>query len=154
MFDVQPAERELEQFPIAIVGTGFSGIAMGVMLKKAGIDSFTILEKAGDIGGTWRDNTYPGAACDVPSHLYSFSFEPKSDWSRSFSPQQEIQSYLRHCVAKYDLARHIRFKSEVTGAEFDEARGSWTVRVEDAMPLRARAVVLGNGALSIPSMPS
>ena len=87
-------------FPIVIVGTGFSGIAMAVMLQKAGIESFTLLEKAQDIGGTWRDNTYPGAACDVPSHLYSFSFEPKNDWSRAFSPQAEIKSYLDHCVDK------------------------------------------------------
>jgi cation diffusion facilitator CzcD-associated flavoprotein CzcO len=142
-----------EDFPIVVVGTGFSGIAMGVMLKKAGIDSFTILEKAGDIGGTWRDNTYPGAACDVPSHLYCFSFEPKPDWSRFFSPQQEIHEYLRHCVTKYDLARHIQFHSKVTGAEFDAGTGTWTVRVEGREPLRARAVVLGNGALHVPSYP-
>lgn len=142
-----------ERFPVVIVGTGFSGIAMGVMLKRAGIESFTILEKASDIGGTWRDNTYPGAACDIPSHLYSFSFEPKPDWSRSYSPQQEIQDYLRHCVEKYDLRRHIRFDSEVTGAEFDANAGVWTVRIKDGLPLTARALVLGNGALSIPSYP-
>jgi len=142
-----------ESFPIVVIGTGFSGIGTGIRLKQAGIESFTILEKAGDIGGTWRDNAYPGAACDVPSHLYSFSFEPKPDWSRAYSPQQEIQSYLRHCVEKYDLAKHIRFDSEVTGAEFDEASGTWTVHVTGRAPLRARAVVLGNGALSIPSMP-
>jgi cation diffusion facilitator CzcD-associated flavoprotein CzcO len=143
----------VKDFPIAIVGSGFSGIAMGVALRRAGIDSFTILEKAGDIGGTWRDNTYPGAACDVPSHLYCYSFEPKPDWSRSFSPQQEIQEYLRHCVAKYDLAKHIRFQCEVTGAEFDEASGTWTLRIAGREPLRARAVVLGNGALHVPAYP-
>jgi cation diffusion facilitator CzcD-associated flavoprotein CzcO len=126
---------------------------MGVMLKRAGIDSFTMLEKADDIGGTWRDNTYPGAACDVPSHLYSFSFEPKPDWSRAFSPQQEIKEYLRYCVEKYDLARHIRFGAEVTGAEFDQAEGIWTVRIAGAEPIRARALVLGNGALSVPAYP-
>ncbi len=142
-----------ERFPIVIVGTGFSGIAMGVMLKKKGIESFTILEKADDIGGTWRDNTYPGAACDVPSHLYSFSFEPKPDWSHAFSPQQEIQEYLRHCVSKYDLARHIRFGAEVTGAEFDESMGAWTVHLAGGERLVARALVLGNGALSIPAYP-
>lgn len=142
-----------QPFPIVIVGTGFSGIAVGVLLKRAGIDSFTILEKAADPGGTWRDNTYPGAACDIPSHLYSFSFEPKPDWSRAFSPQREIQDYLRHCVEKYDLRRHIRFNSEVSGAEFDAAAGVWTVRIKDSLPLIARALVLGNGALSIPSYP-
>jgi cation diffusion facilitator CzcD-associated flavoprotein CzcO len=140
-------------FPVVIIGTGFSGIAAGVMLERAGIHSFTILEKADDIGGTWRENTYPGAACDVPSHLYSFSFEPKPDWSHAFSPQQEIQEYLRHCIARYGLGRHIRFGAEVTGAEFDAATGVWTVRIAGQDPMRARAVILGNGALSIPSYP-
>jgi len=143
----------MSDFPIVIVGSGFSGIAMGVQLRRAGIESFTILEKANDVGGTWRDNTYPGAACDVPSHLYCFSFEPKPDWSRAFSPQQEIWEYLRHCVAKYDLARHIQFGKRVTGAEFDPRTGTWTVRIEGAEPLRARAVVLGNGALHVPAYP-
>ena len=143
----------MKDFPIVVVGTGFSGIAMGVLLKRAGIDSFTILEKAGDVGGTWRENTYPGAACDIPSYLYSFSFEPKPDWSSTFSPQKEIQAYLRHCVEKYDLARHIQFHSTVTGAEFDAASGTWTVHVKDRGPMQARAFVLGNGALHIASYP-
>src|SRR5581483_3577079 len=138
---------------VAVVGAGFSGIGMGVLLKRAGIESFTILEKAADVGGTWRENTYPGAACDVPSHLYSFSFEPKPDWSRAFSPQQEIWDYLRHCVAKYDLARHIRFGARVTGAAFDPRAGVWTVRIEGREPMTARALVLGNGALHVPSPP-
>lgn len=143
----------MQEFPIVIVGTGFSGIAMGVMLRKAGIESFTILEKADDVGGTWRDNHYPGAACDVPSHLYCFSFEPRPEWSRAFSPQAEIHAYLRHCVEKYDLRRHIRFGAEVTGAEFDAAAGTWTVRIAGQDPLVARALVLGNGALHVPSLP-
>ena len=143
----------MDDFPIVIVGTGFSGIAMGVHLKRAGIESFTILEKAGEVGGTWRDNTYPGAACDVPSHLYCFSFEPKPDWSRAFSPQEEIWEYLRHCVRKYDLARHIRFHRKVSGAEFDERTGAWTVRIEGGESLQARALVLGNGALHVPALP-
>jgi cation diffusion facilitator CzcD-associated flavoprotein CzcO len=141
------------ELPVVIVGSGFSGIAMGVMLRKAGIESFVILEKADDVGGTWRENTYPGAACDVPSHLYSFSFEPKADWSHAFSPQDEIQDYLRHCVRRYDLGRHIRFGARVTGGEFDAASGTWLVRVEGRPPIRARALVLGNGALHIPAMP-
>jgi cation diffusion facilitator CzcD-associated flavoprotein CzcO len=143
----------VKTLPIVVVGTGFSGIAMGVLLKKAGIDSFTILEKASDVGGTWRENTYPGAACDVPSHLYSFSFEPKPDWSYAFSPQQEIQDYLRHCVAKYGLEPHIRFGQRVTGGEFDPASGTWTVKIEGREPLRTRALVLGNGALHVPALP-
>jgi len=140
-------------FPIVIVGTGFSGIAMGAMLKRAGIDSFTILEKADDVGGTWRENTYPGAACDVPSHLYSFSFAPKTDWSRAYSPQGEIHDYLRQCVDRFDLRRHIRFSTSVTGAEFDESSGTWTVRLDGGQTLKARALVLGNGALHLAAYP-
>jgi len=88
---------------VVIIGSGFSGLCMGIRLKQAGIDSFTIFEKAGGLGGTWRDNDYPGAACDVESHLYSFSFEPNPRWSRPFAPQWEIQAYLEHCVEKYGL---------------------------------------------------
>jgi cation diffusion facilitator CzcD-associated flavoprotein CzcO len=141
------------QQTVVIVGSGFSGIAMGVMLKRAGIESFVILEKADDVGGTWRENTYPGAACDVPSHLYSFSFEPRAEWTRAFSPQAEIEDYLRHCATKYGLLPHMRFGSTVTGAEFDEASATWTVRVAGAAPITAGSLVLGNGALHVPAMP-
>lgn len=145
--------RPLQDFPIVIVGTGFSGIAMAVQLKEAGIESFVMLEKASDVGGTWRDNTYPGAACDIPSHLYSFSFEPKADWSRTYPLQEEIHAYLRHCIDKYDLRRHIRFDSVVEGAAFDEGTGTWEVKVAGQPAISARALVLGNGALSIPAYP-
>src|SRR5882672_9476226 len=117
----------MSDFPIVIVGSGFSGIAMGVLLKRAGIDSFAILEKAGDIGGTWRDNTYPGAGCDVPSHLYCFSFEPKPDWSHKYAEQPEIQRYLEGCAEKYRLYPHIRFNTEVASARFDEDAGLWRI---------------------------
>src|SRR5512139_2878184 len=109
-----------ETHPIVIIGCGFGGMAMAIELKKRGMNDFVILEKAGDVGGTWRDNTYPGAACDVPSHLDCYSFEPKPDWTRAFSPQQEILEYLRHCAAKYGLTPHIQLHRKVTGAEFDE----------------------------------
>jgi len=142
------------ELPIVVVGTGFSGIAMGVYLKKAGIHSFTLLEKGDDVGGTWRENTYPGAACDVPSHLYCYSFEPNPDWSRSFSPQPEIQEYLRHCVETYGLGPHIRFGQRVAGAEFDTASGTWAVRLASGEVLTARALVLANGALHIPNQPA
>src|SRR3546814_7220118 len=85
-----------------------SDLCMAIQLKKAGIDSFVILEKAGSVGGTWRDNTYPGAACDVQSHLYSYSFEPKHDWTRKFGLQVEIRQYMEDCVRKYGLAAHLR----------------------------------------------
>ena len=88
---------------VAIVGSGFSGLGTAIRLKQEGMDDFVVLERAGDVGGTWRDNTYPGCACDVPSHLYSFSFAPNPDWSRAFSPQPEIFSYLRHCAEHYGI---------------------------------------------------
>src|SRR5665811_1959296 len=100
---------------IAIVGAGFSGIGMGVKLKEAGLD-FVILERAADLGGTWRDNDYPGCACDVPSHVYSYSFELNPDWSQEYAPQAEIQAYLRHVADKYGVTEHIRFNQEVGAA--------------------------------------
>ena len=93
--------------------------AVAFCLKQAGIDTFTILEKAAALGGTWRDNDYPGAACDVQSHLYSFSFEPNPHWSRMFAEQREIKSYLEHCDEKYELLPHLRYGLEVTSTVFD-----------------------------------
>src|SRR5262249_1924352 len=139
-------------FPVVIVGAGFSGLAAGILLKQAGIDSFTIIDKAAGLGGTWRANTYPGAACDVQSHLYSYSFEPNPRWSRSYGPQAEILAYLEHCAAKYGLTPHLRFGLECTGADFDEAAGLWTVHTSRG-DLPARALVMGNGALHLPAYP-
>jgi cation diffusion facilitator CzcD-associated flavoprotein CzcO len=142
----------MQDFPVVIVGAGFSGLAAGILLKKAGIESFTIVEKADGVGGTWRANTYPGAACDVQSHLYSYSFEPNPSWSRSYGPQAEILAYLERCAEKYGLYPHCRFDTAVTGADFDEARGLWTVHTTRG-DLPARALVLGNGALHLPAYP-
>jgi cation diffusion facilitator CzcD-associated flavoprotein CzcO len=139
---------------VAIVGTGFSGLGMAVYLKKAGIHSFALLEKAHGVGGTWRENHYPGAACDVPSHLYSFSFEPNPGWTRAYSPQAEILAYLEHCARKYDLMKDIHFGAEVERASYDEASGKWTVRAKSGLVVTARSLVLGNGALHLPSMPN
>ena len=105
-----------------VIGAGMAGILSGIKLREAGYSDITIYEKADRVGGTWRDNTYPGAACDVQSHFYSYSFEPKHDWSRKFGPQKEILSYMEHCVCKYGLSDHIRFNAEVQEATFDEAR--------------------------------
>src|SRR5512147_1337853 len=113
---------------VAILGTGFSGLGMAIRLKQQGYDDFVVLERADDVGGTWRDNTYPGCACDVPSHLYSFSFAPNPLWSRAYAPQAEILAYLEGCVAKYGLRSKIRFGAEVTDAAYDEARAVWEVR--------------------------
>src|SRR6202012_4367442 len=98
---------------VAIIGSGFSGLGTAIRLKQEGIEDFVVLERAGEVGGTWRDNTYPGCACDVPSHLYSFSFAPNPGWSRAFSPQPEILSYLRSCAERYGIVPHIRFDHQV-----------------------------------------
>jgi len=113
---------------IAIVGSGFGGLCMAIRLKQAGIDTFTIFEKASRLGGTWRDNTYPGAACDSPSFAYCYSFEQKTDWSRKWSPQPEVLGYMEHCARKYDVLRHIRFDTEIAGARFDADAGVWRIR--------------------------
>lgn len=138
---------------ILIVGTGFAGLGMGIRLKQAGIDDFTLLEQASSVGGTWRDNHYPGAACDVESHLYSFSFEKNPEWSRTFACQREILAYLEHCTDKYGLRPHIRFDTSVTGGSFDEASGLWSLSTNKGETLRARVVVSGTGGLSRPALP-
>lgn len=139
---------------VAIVGTGFSGLCMAIQLLKEGRRSFVVLEQADDVGGTWRENHYPGCACDVPSHLYSFSFEPNPRWSRTYAPQPEILAYLKRCADKYGVRPHIRFGSKVEGAELDEARALWRVRLAGGGTIKARHLVLGIGALSRPSTPA
>ncbi|KVE99160.1 flavin-containing monooxygenase [Burkholderia vietnamiensis] len=136
-----------------IIGAGFAGIGMAVALQRAGIHDFMIVERSHDVGGVWRDNRYPGAACDVPSHLYSFSFEPNPNWSRVFAPQPEIHAYLQHCSRKYGLARHLRFGAEVEHAQYDEARALWHVTLVDGTTLSAAMLVSGVGQLSRPAMP-
>lgn len=146
MTDALPPEVE-----VAVVGSGFSGLGMAHLLREAGIDSFVVLEKAGRVGGTWRENHYPGAACDVPSHLYSFSFDLNPGWTRSFSPQPEILDYLEGCADRFGLRPWIRFHAAVTAARFDGA--AWTITCADGRTTRARSLVLGNGALHTPSVP-
>jgi cation diffusion facilitator CzcD-associated flavoprotein CzcO len=138
---------------IAIIGSGFGGLGMGYYLKKAGIESFTIFEKAEELGGVWRENTYPGAACDVPSHLYSFSFDPHYPWSSAFGPQREILDYQRHLAHKYDLRRHIRFNREVAGADFDQGRGIWKLRFTDGEVFEAHVLISSVGQLHRPALP-
>lgn len=139
---------------IVIIGTGFGGLGMAMQLKREGIESFVLLEKAAGLGGTWRDNTYPGAACDVQSHLYSFSFEPKSDWSRKFGGQGEIHAYMEDCAARYGLHEHIRFNQEVDAATFDETAGIWEIHTKAGEFLRTRVLVSATGQLNQPSYPN
>lgn len=147
------SQTEAAPSTVAIIGSGFGGLCMAIQLKKAGIDAFVILEKAGSVGGTWRDNTYPGAACDVQSHLYSYSFEPKHDWTRKFGLQAEIRQYMEDCVRKYGLAPHLRFNTEVVSADFDRATGQWHITTADGETLRAQTLVTACGQLNRPATP-
>ena len=117
----------VEAKQVLIIGSGFAGLCMAIKLKAQGIEDFQILERGTDVGGTWRDNHYPGCACDVQSHLYSFSFEPNPDWTRMFARQPEIRAYLEKCADKYDLRRHIVFGANVQNARYDERAATWTV---------------------------
>ena len=137
---------------VVVIGSGFAGLGMAIRLKEAGIHDFVILERAGEVGGTWRDNTYPGAACDVPSHLYSFSFAPNPDWSSSFSPQSEIQDYLRRCADDFGVRPHLRFGAEVRHARWDEPTARWQVETTQGR-YDAQFLVSATGALSDPSLP-
>jgi cation diffusion facilitator CzcD-associated flavoprotein CzcO len=137
---------------VAIIGTGFSGLGAAIRLKQAGIDDFVLLERASDLGGTWRDNHYPGCCCDVPSHLYSFSFELNPRWTRGFAPQWEIRDYLRWTAAKHQVIERIRFRHEVTEARWDESESRWRITA-GGEEFTARVLVSGAGALSDPKLP-
>ncbi len=138
---------------VAIIGAGFAGLGAAIRLIKAGKTLFTVFERASQVGGTWRDNTYPGCACDVPSHLYSFSFEPNPAWSRRYARQPEILGYLRQCVDTYGLRAHIRYNTEIGHTVFNEAAGYWQLTDTRGVPLTARVVVVATGPFSRPSTP-
>jgi cation diffusion facilitator CzcD-associated flavoprotein CzcO len=135
-----------------IVGAGFGGIGMAIALKQAGIEDFVVVEKAADLGGTWRDNSYPGLTCDIPSQLYSFSFRPWR-WSRRFPARDEILAYLRALVAEHDLGPRMRFGSGVASAAFDERRALWDLTLDDGSVLQATAFICSVGQLGSPVIP-
>lgn len=139
---------------VLIVGSGFSGLAMALRLQQAGRGAFLILEKADDVGGTWRDNTYPGCACDVPSYLYSYAREPQADWSRMYAPQPEIQAYIRDIVERHGLRRRIRFGTALVEARWDETARLWRAATSTGDRITARVLVSGIGGLSRPSLPN
>ena len=141
-------------FEVTIVGSGFSGIAMAIALQQAGICSFVLIEKGDDVGGTWRENRYPGCACDVPSHLYSFSFAPNPSWSRMYSPQPEIWDYARRVTEQFQLRKHIRFNTAIAEARFEESSGTWLIETSDGATIRSRVLVSAMGAPSRPSLPN
>ncbi len=139
---------------VAIVGAGFSGIAMAMALRRDGIDDFTVFERGPELGGVWRDNHYPGAACDVPSYLYSYSHEQRRDWSRPCSPQPEILEYLRQTAAKHGVTERIRLGTEVTSAAFEPATARWRLTTGDGEQHEAESLVIACGQLSRPSLPA
>jgi len=134
---------------VAIIGSGFAGLGMAIRLKQAGRDDFLVLERGDDVGGTWHYNTYPGCACDVPSHLYSFSFAPNPGWSRTYSHQPEILRYLRRCADDFGVRGHVRFSCEVSEARWD---GRWRLETSDGT-ISARVLVSATGALAESKLP-
>ncbi|GAA2654531.1 NAD(P)/FAD-dependent oxidoreductase [Streptomyces vastus] len=137
---------------VAVVGSGFGGLGAAVRLRREGITDFVVLERAGSVGGTWRDNSYPGCACDVPSHLYSFSFAPNPDWPRTFSGQEHIRAYLEHVSDVFRLRPHLRFNSEVKRMTWDGERLRWEIETSSGN-LTADVVVSATGPLSEPRVP-
>ena len=138
---------------IAIVGCGFGGLAAAIELKRAGFDNFTIFERASSVGGVWRENTYPGAACDVPSPIYSFSYALKPDWSGLFGKQAEIHTYLNEVTREFGITDHIRFDTEVASAVFDESTGQWLVTTKRGDRICVDVLIMATGQLSRPRMP-
>jgi cation diffusion facilitator CzcD-associated flavoprotein CzcO len=137
---------------IAVVGGGFSGLGMAIRLKQCGVEDFVVLERGEEVGGTWHYNTYPGCGCDVPSHLYSFSFAPNPEWSETYSAQPEIRDYLRSCADEFGVRPHIRLRHRVESATWDERTRRWEIET-DRGALRARVLVAGMGPLTEPKIP-
>lgn len=139
---------------VAIVGGGFGGLCMAIKLREAGIDDFLLLEKAAEVGGTWRENNYPGCACDVQSHMYSYSFAANPDWSHRYSGWREIQSYILRTAEEYGMYGYTRFNAEVDAARFDEETALWTLHLKDGSHLICQHWVLASGPLHVPSIPA
>jgi cation diffusion facilitator CzcD-associated flavoprotein CzcO len=137
---------------VLVVGAGFSGLAAAIKMREAGIDDYLVIDKGEDVGGTWRDNTYPGAACDVPSQLYSFSFALNPDWSQTYSPQPEIQAYLERVAEEYAVLDHFRFRTALEDAHWDADTNAWTVTTSAGI-VTADVLVMATGALSEPRLP-
>lgn len=142
-----------EVVDIAIIGAGFAGLCMAIKLKEAGLVDFFVAEQAASLGGTWRDNHYPGCACDVQSHVYSYSFAPNPHWTRQFAPQAEIREYLENCARDFALAPWLRFNMGLEQARFDEASARWQLRFGNGRQVSARVLVSGMGGLSRPALP-
>ena len=146
-------QGQTETVDMVIVGAGFGGLGMAIKMREAGQDSFVILEKGSDVGGTWWFNSYPGAACDVQSHLYSYSFEGNPDWSKRYGSCTEIEAYIQRTTEKYGLRPFVRFGQTVNHAAFDEATARWTIRTESGYTVIAKYFVLASGPLHVPAKP-
>ncbi|WP_031082458.1 flavin-containing monooxygenase [Streptomyces sp. NRRL WC-3549] len=142
-----------EHVRVAVIGSGFGGLGAAVRLRREGVTDFLVLERAGSVGGTWRDNSYPGCACDVPSHLYSFSFAPNPDWPRTFSGQEHIRAYLERVADTFGLRPHIRLNHEVTLMSWDNDALHWVIETANGTTLTADVVVSATGPLSDPKLP-
>lgn len=143
----------LKRCEVAIIGAGFAGLCMAIKLRAAGIRDFVLLERGDSVGGTWRDNTYPGCACDVPSHFYSYSFRLNGEWSEVFPPWHEIRDYLTGCVAAYGFHSRLRLRTGVKELRYDEAQSRWELILDDGARLLARFVVGATGPLTKPAIP-
>jgi cation diffusion facilitator CzcD-associated flavoprotein CzcO len=141
-----------ETFDVVIVGSGFSGLGTAINLKREGKRSFVVLERGDDVGGTWHYNTYPGCGCDVPSHLYSFSFAPNPNWSQTYSLQPEIRDYLRRCADEFGIRTHLRTGHEATAANWNDDERVWEVETSQGT-IRGRVLVSGMGPLTEPKIP-
>jgi cation diffusion facilitator CzcD-associated flavoprotein CzcO len=139
---------------VAIIGAGFGGLAMAIRLIKANIHDFIIVEKANDVGGTWRENQYPGAACDVQSHMYSLSFAPKTDWSKRYAEAPEIFDYIQDLIKTYDLKKYIQFNQEVTTSRYDEHLCRWHLTLRNGQKIDAQFVIFASGPLHVPQIPN
>ena len=150
---MQAANSTPPQVKIAIIGAGFGGLAMAIRLLQNNIRDFVILEKASEIGGTWRENQYPGAACDVQSHLYSLSFSPKTDWSKRYAEAPEIYQYMQTLTAEHQLQPYIRFHTEVSAAHYLDNQCLWQLTLNQNETLTAQFVIFASGPLHVPQIP-
>src|SRR5579862_6253156 len=141
------ADDALRDVGVIIVGAGFSGLGLGIRMRRRGLSSFVILERADDVGGTWRDNTYPGVACDVPAPLYSYSFRTNPDWSHMYAPGGEIWAYLREAAHDEGLLPHLRTGADMLEARWDEAERRWIVRTTRG-EFRGEVLALATGHLT------
>ena len=149
----QAADDDTGVLDVAILGAGFAGIGAAIKLRERGIDNIRVFEQAAGIGGTWWHNTYPGAACDIASHLYCYSFEPNPHWSRKYPPQPEIQAYIARCADKYGVTPCVRLNTRIEAFHFDEQRRLWLARLAGGGQVAARHVIFASGGLHLPAWP-